>query len=266
MTTNILKVGDILSQRPAQLTSANGKYRATLEFLDGTLFVGSNEIANENFWESPVQASSGSFYATMQSDGNFCIYKGTGSDDNQGSVWCANAYVLPGSAFYAIIQDDGNFCVYRGTGPDNNLGLIWEAGCAQENPAILKSGDILSPSVRPFLTSDNGKFIAVVQEDGNFCVYNGTGPDDPSRWCSMATAPKGDFFAILQPEDGNFCVYKGTGPNDNQGYVWGTQATVQGEATFTRSCRMMEISASTGGRVRKIRGNFSGQRVAAKQT
>ena len=31
-----------------------------------------------------------------------------------------------------------------------------------------------------------------------------------------------NYFLILQ-DDGNMCVYRGTGPSDNQGYIWGTQ-------------------------------------------
>jgi hypothetical protein len=28
--------------------------------------------------------------------------------------------------FFAIMQSDGNLCVYRGSGPNNNHGLIWD--------------------------------------------------------------------------------------------------------------------------------------------
>ena len=36
-----------------------------------------------------------------------------------------------------------------------------------------------------------------------------------------AKAPESNYFLILQ-DDGNMCVYRGTGPSDNQGYIWGS--------------------------------------------
>ena len=29
----------------------------------------------------------------------------------------------------------------------------------------------------------------------------------------------GEFFAVMQ-SDGNFVLYRGSGPSDNQGYIW----------------------------------------------
>jgi Clostridium epsilon toxin ETX/Bacillus mosquitocidal toxin MTX2 len=75
-------------------------------------------------------------------------------------------------------------------------------------------------------TSSGGEFFAAQQGDGNFCVYKGTGPavNRGFVWGSMKTGPAGDYFAILQ-DDGNFCVYKGTGPSDNRGFVWASMKT-----------------------------------------
>jgi len=61
----------------------------------------------------------------MQNDGNFCVYKGTGPNNNQGGVWCTMSQQSSGSNFFAIMQSDGNFCIYKGTGPNNNQGEIW---------------------------------------------------------------------------------------------------------------------------------------------
>ena len=36
------------------------------------------------------------------------------------------------------------------------------------------------------------------------------------------TLPQSNYFLILQ-DDGNMCVYRGTGPKDNQGLIWATQ-------------------------------------------
>jgi hypothetical protein len=84
-----------------------------------------------------------------------------------------------------------------------------------------------------YLTSPNGQFFAIMQGDGNLCVYKGSGPGDNRGyvWCSMATAPGGQFFLTMQG-DGNLCAYKGTGPGDNRGYLWCTMATASGGQFF----------------------------------
>jgi hypothetical protein len=68
--------------------------------------------------------------------------------------------------------------------------------------------------VGQYLVSPRALFFAVLQADGNFCVYAGSGPQDnvvgPALWCTGKTG-SGEFFAVMQT-DGNFCVYPGTGP------------------------------------------------------
>jgi len=71
-------------------------------------------------------------------------------------------------------------------------------------------------------TASGGEFFAIMQDDGNFVVYTGTGPDNSEGvvWASLSKSlSQGSYFAIMQ-DDGNFCVYRGTGPDDNQGIVW----------------------------------------------
>jgi hypothetical protein len=115
-------------------------------------------------------SNNGLFFAIMQSDGNFCVYRGSGPSHNQGLLWNAVNESQPGGLFFAIMQDDGNFCIYRGSGPSDNQGLLWNA---------------LNES------QTGGQFFAIIQDDGNFCVYKGTGPADNrgSIWCTMAIDP-----------------------------------------------------------------------------
>ena len=115
-------------------------------------------------------SNNGLFFAIMQSDGNFCVYRGSGPSDNQGRLWNALKESQPGGQFFAIMQDDGNFCIYRGSGPSDNQGLLWNA---------------LNES------QPGGQFFAIIQDDGNFCVYKGTGPADNrgNIWSTMAIDP-----------------------------------------------------------------------------
>jgi hypothetical protein len=130
-------------------------------FLEVNKILGSNDYLVSN---------SGLFFAIVQSDGNFCVYRGSGPDNNHGRVWCAQSKARPAGPYFAIMQGDGNFCVYSGTGPGDNRGGVW---CAQDK-------------ARP-----EGPFFAAMQDDGNFCVYSGTGPGDNRGgvWCTMATDP-----------------------------------------------------------------------------
>jgi hypothetical protein len=73
----------------------------------------------------------------------------------------------------------------------------------------------------PGRSSGNGSYFAAVQGDGNFCVYRGTGPADNKGViaCSNSATFPGSYFLAMQG-DGNIVVYRGTGPADNKGLVW----------------------------------------------
>jgi hypothetical protein len=123
-----------------------------------------------------IRAPNGQYFAVMQSDGNFCIYRGTGPGDNKGGVWCSNRQSLPGGAYFAIVQGDGNFCVYRGTGLGDNRGGVW---CSNQH------------------SLPGGAYFASLGDDGRLFVYKGTGPGahEGAVWCSDASVPLGLFGA-----------------------------------------------------------------------
>ena len=85
-------------------------------FLTSGQFLGVNDY---------LVSPNGLFFAIMQVDGNFCVYRGSGPSDNHGGLWCYNNKAKPGGQFFAIMQVDGNFCVYKGTGPSDNRGGLW---------------------------------------------------------------------------------------------------------------------------------------------
>ena len=103
-----------------------------------------------------------------------------------GGGWSNAVYntTLPQSNYYIILQDDGNMCIYRGTGPNDNQGLIWETqtnGKQQvANPNVaasngkygqnwMPSGGTLAPG--DFVGSSNGNLALVMQSDGNLVLY-----------------------------------------------------------------------------------------------
>jgi hypothetical protein len=73
------------------------------------------------------------------------------------------------------------------------------------------------------LTNYGPGCFAILQSDGNFCVYQNDVTRDGYRWGSQKTSGGGQFFLVLQ-DDGNLCVYTGTAPGTGMTYVWGTQA------------------------------------------
>jgi len=93
----------------------------------------------------------------------------------------------PSSFFYLILQDDGNMCIYRGQGPNDNQGLIWSTMTAgqQKMPNAnftaskskfsrnyMISGETLGPN--EFLGSTDGSIYLIMQTDGNVALYTST--------------------------------------------------------------------------------------------
>jgi len=73
-------------------------------------------------------------------------------------------------------------------------------------------------------TGSGGHFFAIVQSDGNLCIYSGRlGKPGGYLWGSQSSASGGHFYLIMQG-DGNLCMYKGTSPSDSHGFVWGSKS------------------------------------------
>jgi len=85
--------------------------------------------------------------------------------------------------------------------------------------SIIKAGDYLK--VDDYVQSPSGLFFAIQQEDGNFVIYYGSGPDDNHGplWASGLAPGSGQFYAIQQ-ENSNFCTYRGTDPGHSNGLLW----------------------------------------------
>jgi hypothetical protein len=93
----------------------------------------------------------------------------------------------PSSNYFLILQDDGNMCIYRGTGPNDNQGFIWcsETNGKQQQPnpnysAVkgkygknwIPQGSTLAAG--DFVGSTNGSIALIMQTDGNLVLYTFT--------------------------------------------------------------------------------------------
>jgi hypothetical protein len=102
-----------------------------------------------------------------------------------GGGWSNAVYSLnPSSFYFLILQDDGNMCIYRGTGPNDNQGNIWCSGTngkqQKANPAYaaakgkygknwIASGTGLSAG--DWVGSNDGSIYLIMQSDGNLVLY-----------------------------------------------------------------------------------------------
>lgn len=103
-----------------------------------------------------------------------------------GGGWSNAVYntTAPESNYYIILQDDGNMCIYRGTGPNDNQGSIWCSGTDGQqqvaNPSVAASNGKYGQNWMPstgtlapgdFIGSSDGKMALVMQTDGNLVLY-----------------------------------------------------------------------------------------------
>jgi hypothetical protein len=113
--------------------------------------------------------------------------------------------VSPNKQYFAIMQGDGNFVVYKGSGPSAQNGLVWQSNtprAAGQFYAINVGGYlVLSAGVptqgewamsywtslkTPSLSSSLYKVFMKLQDDGKLCSYAGTYPNAEGAvlWCS----------------------------------------------------------------------------------
>jgi hypothetical protein len=107
--------------------------------------------------------------------------------------------VSPDRRYYALQQRDGNLCVFKNAPGDASPTRLW-----------CHNG-----------TGRGGKWVLIMQGDGNLCTYFASNTRSNPLWCSMRTATQGGQFFVVQQNDGNLCVYPGTSPQDRKGNaIW----------------------------------------------
>jgi hypothetical protein len=103
-----------------------------------------------------------------------------------GGPWSNAVYetTVPQSNYFLILQDDGNMCIYRGSGPNDNQGNIWSSGTngqqKQETSVYAASNGKYGKNWIPsgstlaagdFVGSTNGSMALIMQSDGNLVLY-----------------------------------------------------------------------------------------------
>ncbi len=128
---------------------------------------------------STLRAPAGQYFVTQQSDGNVCVYKGSGPAHNQGEVWCSGGDTVGPGQYSTVLQTDGNLCTYR-------------LSASQDSASVWCSDT-------PVCAEHPCQLWAALQDDGRFCVHRGatcTNGHDTTEpvWCSAAPHSAGTEY------------------------------------------------------------------------
>ena len=145
---------------------------------------------------------------------NNCAKNSQGKE--MGGPWSNAVYsVNQEGSYYLYLQDDGNMCVYRGRGPNDNQGAIWcsQTNGQQQQPNLnfaaskgkfgqcwIPSGSTLSPG--DFVGSTNGSIYLLMQTDGNLVLYTTTASSKCSSFGGKNVGAQ-DVTALYMTEMGN---------------------------------------------------------------
>ena len=87
--------------------------------------------------------------------------------------------------------------------------------------------------VNQYLQSPAQRYFAIMQTDGNLCVYKGTPQATAGLiWCTNRTAAGNTQFVTAMQTDGNLCTYIGT-PAGYQANLWCSNAVAAGQSYVT---------------------------------
>jgi hypothetical protein len=202
--------------------------------------------SDQPLWSSETNPKSGKFF-TLQGDGNLVIYQGEG----QKAVWSPN--IQGKGATELIMQDDGNLVAYAPGKAVWDSNTVNGGGASTFNITVSTPTPTATPKSTPkptpstneclgvvngrkylgakitngqrinadeYIASANKKFVAIMQGDGNFVVYN----SDQPLWNSETNSKDGQFL-ILQ-SDGNVVIYTNNGTKAVwDASTWGKRTT-----------------------------------------
>ncbi|MFQ6554319.1 hypothetical protein AAD018_018405, partial [Aestuariibius insulae] len=188
-----------------RLVSANGQYSATFQ-TNGDFVVRQIQPdgAEAVLWTSNTGDGGVDRFLALQANGNLGVY-----DATHVNLWdTATGGYDPeaGHTFSLSMQDDGNLVLYS----DSDGEVLWSSLAAGQQSAAdaARAGSIMDGSqiydAGSSITSMNGRFGAVFQEDGNLVVYDHTAGQ--AIWDS-GTAGDAAGGVLAVQRDGNLVIY-----------------------------------------------------------
>jgi len=174
-----------------KITSQNGQFFAIMQ-ADSNFVV--YTASGKPLWASNTTGT-GATFVVVQGDNNVVLYDGVSSPK-----WASNTSGRGSGAVRLVMQNDGNLVLY-----DGGSQALWASNSntstSEQKPQTknsLKEDERLNHGEQ--LTSTNGKYRALMQNDGNFVLYGSR-----ALWASNSTGT-GASFVILQ-RDHNVVVY-----------------------------------------------------------
>jgi len=175
------------------IRSTNGRYLAIIQG-DGNLVVYADRKA---IWASNTNGK-GASTLVNQTDNNLVVYDGSGHP-----TWASNTNGKGSGSTTLIMQNDGNLVLYDGASHP-----LWASGTNRESKHRDHTFNPYGIAENEELRSENGRFRAVVQSDGNFVLYkDGSTP----IWATGTNGKGRQPYRVEVQSDGNVVLYEGGG-------------------------------------------------------
>jgi hypothetical protein len=180
------------------LVSMNKKYYARLEEDGNFVIYKGNNFTQENaVWCSFTKGQGkGPYSLRMLKNGNLILY-----DGNKQPLWASNTFMGGKAPFRLVIENNMNLVIY-----DTKNNSIWSSETSIPISDFLSAPEYLDEN--EYIVSKNGKYYARVQSDGNFVCYESNEFIPSNAFWSSKTwnVGKGPFKLYCQ-NDGNLCLY-----------------------------------------------------------
>ncbi len=180
--------------------SKNGKYKLILQ-SDGDLVI-KNVSTGGTIWRTNTSIGNNnathSFSLSMQGDGNLVVYSHPRYSRTGTPRWNSKTVIGgTGNTYSLRLSNDGELYVYH----DQKKQSIWssrsEIECTASKNTYLKASQCL--------TSKNCNYRAIMQNDGNFVIYERKNGKETAIWNTRTAGNSGAHFVLQQ--DGNLVVY-----------------------------------------------------------
>lgn len=180
-TNTIIGSGETLASGQI-LLSSDRHYELAMQG-DGNLV---EYVAGRALWSSGTSGNPGAYVTMQSSDGNLVLYSASHKP-----LWASST---SGAGAYLALQPDANLVVYSSANA-----ALWSSASIN---STLQPGEVLSGSQSQSVRSADGRFIFVMQGDGNLVLY---GPEG-ALWSSGTFGNPGAYLG-MQGTDGNLVVY-----------------------------------------------------------
>ena len=142
-------------------------------------------------------SASASLRFVLQGDGNLVLYK-IGSNNTSTAIWNSQTVTKVGCNSISLrFSDEGELYLYSSFLSQSIWSSRSQIECTAKSNTVLKGTQCIS--------SKNRNYRAIMQNDGNFVVYQKIGNTEKVRWHTHTSGNNGAFLALQQ--DGNLVVY-----------------------------------------------------------